>query len=96
MNILFSMCTCTGLCLRHGRILNLYAHTVAVDGTLVAGAFSANTLLEIHAWLSASVEFTDIVDRLHPRIIPTGYNNHIWKQGEFVSPVYKIFHKVVS
>ena len=46
-------------------------------------AVPLDVLQSIYLWLSHDVTFDDIIDRLRPRTVPSGYTYSNWKTGTY-------------
>lgn len=68
------------------------------DGRRVAEvqnpAISQELLLEISRWRNDGIEWSDIISRLRPRTVPSGYAYSPWKAGKHYS-VYTINHEIL-
>ena len=75
-------------------IHNLFAGKLP-DGTIQAeldtGCIPQSVLQEIWLLRRQEIDFKDIVERLRPRTVPTGYTYHNWTPG-MVANVYIYDH----
>lgn len=62
-------------------------HVGTNDGITVAEvpnvAIHEGILLEIAEWKDQGIEWSDIIRRLRPRTVPTGYTYCPWKPGKY-------------
>ena len=41
-----------------------------------------DTLIEIYGWMEHGATLSDVIDRLRPRTVPSGYTYSMWKLGK--------------
>ena len=67
-----------------------------IDGTVVAEkpnpAVPLDVLQKIYLWLSHDITFDDIIDRLRPHTVPSGYTYSSWKTGTYYNYIIITFH----
>lgn len=55
------------------------------DGSVVAECYNAavttSLLVEIQDWMCNGATMSDVIDRLRPRTVPTGYTPYSWHIG---------------
>ena len=56
--------------------------TDTVTAQIPNPAVSVDLLKEIHLWIEESCSFTDIIEKLRQRTVPSGYDYHPWITGE--------------
>ena len=66
------------------------------DSTIVAAhsnpAVPSSVLEEVYDWRQHGISMEDVVDRLRPRTVPTGYVFTNWKPGWFyIVHVYTLY-----
>jgi len=62
------------------------------DGTITTESGSdiipPHVLRDICSWRMQGISMKDIVDRLRPRTVPSGYTFHVWKEGIYDKACY--------
>ena len=57
--------------------------TGQLTGKVKNHAVSVGLLQEILLWLAQDIDWSDIISRLRPRTVPSGYTFCLWKSGKF-------------